>query len=144
MYITASIAIFTFFIIQAVRPLAIRPAGNGEPALTRSSRNHPIHPLDSTNYEAHNSENITPQDESQKRVSLRTNQNQGTSGDIYETHDPIVTIVAVSSTPPAASTETNVLLHPRKRDNTGGNSGCCSGDKFSVSVKANCTPPCFK
>lgn len=141
MYATAaSIAIFIFFLIQAVQPLPIRPAGDDGPVLRRSSRNNPIRPLNPTSYKTHNSEKITLQHETRDRVSMRTNQKQGTSEEIREAHDPVATIVTVS-TPPKANTETNVLLHPRKRDNTGGNSGCCSGDSVSISI---CNPPCWE
>jgi hypothetical protein len=137
----ASIAI-AFFLIQAVCPLAIRLADNNEPVVRRSSRNHSIHPLDPRSYETHSSKNITTQHDDRKRVSLRTNQKQDISEELWETYDPAATIVAVS-TPPPASTESNVFLHPRKRDNTGGNSGCCSGDSLSLSVHAKCNLPCF-
>lgn len=144
MYVTAaSIALFILFLIQAVQPLAIRQAGDDRPVLRRSSRNNPIRSLNPTSDKTHNSEKTKLQHETRESASLRTNQNQGTSEEIRATHDPVPIIVAIS-TPPKANTETNVLLHPRKRDNTGGNSGCCSGDSVSVSthISCNCVPPC--
>jgi hypothetical protein len=143
MYATAWIAIFFIsFLIQAVRPLPIRPAENGKPDSRHSSQGLSVRPYDPTGYKTHNSQKVTQQDKSRESFSSRTDPKHDTSEEIGKNLNPVVAIVEVS-TPPMANTETNVLLYPRKRDASGGNSGCCSGNSVSVGAHVSCNLPCL-
>ena len=128
MYILVLIPLFIFVFIPSIRALAIR-----------SSRNHPTRSLYSIGREAHSFSSIDSRDVNEKRNSLNLDQKTSTFREIYETYNAISTTIGSSVVIHETSMETNVLLHPRKRQNSGNDdSGCCSGDDVHISI--SCSP----